>query len=241
MESTETGKILFETEIAGGWSWSHIIKRGTSIRLTDLEGGANVSALFYNAANVTERYNMGDTLKIQHISFLCKDRCIYSDMGRILMSFVADSCGWHDVICGVSNAEMIAHRFGQQSYQDFQNAFYRNGADSLLVELAKYGMDQRDFTEVVNFFSKVAVDAEGRLSFVEGFSRPGSFVELRAEMDTLLILDTGMHPLNPSPTYLVKPIQVLVTKSSPSDPRDSCRTFCPENERGFINTERYHL
>lgn len=241
MKDPNTGDILFETQIAGGWNWSHVVRRGTSIRLTDLEGGANVSALFYNSSEVTERYNMGDTLKIQHISFLCENRCIYSDMGRILMSITKDSCGWHDVICGVSNAELIGRRFGKQSYQDFQNTFYRNGTDSLLIELAKYGMGPRDFTEVVNFFSKVAVDAEGGLSFVESFSAPGSFVELRAEMDTLLVVDTGMHPLNPSPSYLEKPIQITVTNCPPPKADDPCRIFCPENQRGFINTERYHL
>jgi urea carboxylase-associated protein 2 len=241
MSTAETEHILFETEVAGGWNWSHVIKKGTAVRLTDLQGGANVSALFYNAANVTERYNMGDTLKIQHISSLCKGRCIYSDMGRILMSITEDTCGWHDVICGVSDFALIERRFGEKSYQDFRNSFHRNGYDSLLVELAKYGMGRRDFTETVNFFSKVGVDDDGSLAFVEAFSRPGDFVQLRAEMDTLLVLDTGMHPLNPAPTYQTKPVQVSVLPCSPAMPDDPCRTFCPENERGFINTAQYSL
>lgn len=241
MGKSETGKILLGKIIAGGWSWSHIVKRGTAVQLTDIEGGANVSALFYSAANVTERYNMGDTLKIQHISFLCKNRCIYSDMGRILMSITDDTCGWHDVICGVSDAGLIERRFGKKSYQDFRNSFYRNGYDSLLVELAKYGMGRRDFTEVVNFFSKVGVDAEGNLSFVESSSRAGDFVQLRAEMDTLLVIDTGMHPLNPAPSYQTKPVQVTLSTCPAALADDPCRTFCPENERGFINTTHYHL
>lgn len=236
----EPGNIVFEKVITGGWNWSHIIKRGTAVRLTDLEGGANVSALFYNAANLTERYNMGDTLKIQHISFLCKDRCIYSDMGRILMSITDESCAWHDVICGVSDAGLIERRFGKQSYQNSQNSFYRNGYDSLLIELAKHGLGRRDFTETVNFFSKVAVDEDGGLSFTENHSTPGSYVELRAEMDTLLVLDTGMHPLNPSKSYLEKPVQVTIATCPPALPDDRCRMFCPENERGFINTKQYY-
>lgn len=240
MGKFEPGTILFKKVITGGWNWSHIIKRGTAVRLTDLEGGANVSALFYNAANVTERYNMGDTLKIQHISFLCKDRCIYSDMGRILMSITDDSCGWHDVICGVSDSGLIERRFGEKSYQNFQNSFHRNGYDSLLVELAKHGLGRRDFTETINFFSKVSVAEDGSLSFIKDHSTPGSYVELRAEMDTLLILDTGMHPLNPSESYLEKPVQVSIRACNAALPDDSCRTFCPENERGFINTQQYY-
>ncbi|MDR2850182.1 MAG: urea carboxylase-associated family protein [Verrucomicrobiota bacterium] len=233
--------ILYETVVDGGWNFSHIIRRGRSVRFTDLEGGANVSALFYNAANVSERYNMGDTLKIQHISYLFKHACIYSDMGRILMSVTGDSCGWHDVICGVSDAKLIAERFGERTYQDARNDFHRNGYDSLLVELAKHGMGRRDFTETVNFFSKAAVDADGGLSFVEGHSPAGATVDLRAEMDTLLVLDTGMHPLNPSRTYLRKPVKITIFASEPAAADDPCRRLCPENERGFINTAHYYV
>lgn len=231
---------LYEKVIAGGWNWSHIVKRGTLIRLTDIEGGANASALFYNAANPSERYNMGDTLKIQHISSLCKGRCIYSDMGRILMSVVDESPGWHDVICGVSDAGLMEKRFGSRPYQEFRNDFYRNGYDSLLIELAKHGLGRRDFTETVNFFSKVAVDGDGNLGYVGSYSKAGDLVELRAEMDTLLVLDTGMHPLNPAPTYQRRPVRVSIHPCTPAAADDPCRLFCPENERGFINTADYY-
>jgi hypothetical protein len=241
ISSSHSENPLFEKTISGGWNWSHVIKKGTSVRLTDLEGGANASALFYNAHNYTERYNMGDTLKIQHISYVCKDRCIYSDMGRILMSIIEDSCGWHDVICGVSDAKFIAERFANKSYQLFQNGFTRNGYDSFLIELAKYGMGRRDFTETINFFSKVAVDGDGNISYIDNFSKAGDYVELRAEMDTLLVLDTGMHPLNPSHSYLEKPVKITIAACPPAQTSDGCRIFCPENERGFINTEQYHL
>ena len=239
MSATENQKKLYEKVVAGGWNWSHIVKRGTILRIEDIEGGANVAALFYNGANTTERYNMGDTLKIQHISFLKEGQCIYSDMGRILMSLVKESLGWHDVICGVSDAALITKRFGSKPYQEARNDFYRNGYDSLLIELAKHGLGRRDFTETVNFFSQVAVDDAGKLSFVEDYSKAGSFVELRAEMDTLVVLDTGMHPLNPSADYLRKPVRLTIHPAEPVGKDDPCRLFCPENERGFINTANY--
>lgn len=236
-----SSEILYEKEIEGGWNWSHVIRKGTVIRLTDIEGGGNASALFYNAHNFSERYNMGDTLKIQHISFIRENHCIYSDMGRILMSVVKETCGWHDAVCGVSNKKTIEDQFGSKSYQLFQNEFTRNGYDSLLVELAKHGMGRRDFTETINFFSKVAIDADGNLSFVEQFSKAGDYVELHAEMDTLLVLDTGMHSLNTSTRYLQKPIKVTVTACPPATVDDGCRNSCPENQRGFMNTELYTL
>ncbi len=55
-----------------GAHWSGVARRGTTLRLTDLEGGANVAALFYNYEEKLERYNMADTLKAQHTAFLTK-------------------------------------------------------------------------------------------------------------------------------------------------------------------------
>ncbi len=238
----QSGKpALYEKVIEGGWNWSHIVKRGKALRLTDLEGGANVSAIFFNAHNTSERYDMGDTLKIQHISSLGLHWCIYSDMGRILMSIVEDSCGWHDVICGVTYASHIRERFGEKTYQEHRNDFHRNGYDSMLVEMAKHGLGKVDFAEVVNFFSKVAVDPDGGLRYVEGFSKPGSVVELRAEMDTLVVLDAGMHPLNPAASYQRKPVLASIVACPPAGQDDPCRRKCPENERGFFNTELYHI
>lgn len=232
---------LHETIVEGGWNYSRVVRRGRTLRLTDLEGGANVSALFYNAANFTERYNMGDTLKIQHISALDKYTCIYSDMGRILMSITDSTIGGHDVICGTTYPDTIRSRFGEQTYQEVHNRFLRNGYDSLLVELAKHGLTKRDFTEVVNFFSQIKVDADGGLQFVEHASPPGGYVDLRAEMDTLIVLDTGMHPLNPAKEYQRKPVGITLFETPLAASDDPCRLFCPENERGFANTENYYL
>ncbi|WP_372799116.1 urea amidolyase associated protein UAAP1 [Pontiella sp.] len=234
-------KILYETVVSGGWNFSRIVRRGRTLRITDLEGGGNASALFYNADNYAERYNMGDTMKIQHISSLFKHACIYSDMGRVLMSIADTSNDWHDVICGVTYREDILKRFGTRTYQESHNDFYRSGFDSLTVELAKYGMTKRDFTNVVNFFSKTVIDADGNMTFVADASPAGSYVDLRAEMDTLVILDAGMHPLNPSDKYVAKPIGITLYESEPAAADDPCRLMCPENQRGFENSENYYL
>ena len=234
-------KVLCEQTIAGGWNYSRIVKRGQKIRLTDIEGGANASLMCYNAKNFTERFNLGDTLKIQHICRIAKNCCLYGDMGRILLSVVEDTVGWHDPLCGCTHANLIKERFGVKDYQTFHNDFYRNGYDSLLVEIGKHGMTKRDFTEIVNFFSKVVVTSDGKMTFVENNSKAGDYVELRAEMDTLVVIDTGMHPLNPSKEYLRKPVLVELMSCDVSNADDPCFTWCPENGRGYINTANYNL
>src|SRR5579871_1313555 len=125
----DTG-ILFEETVQPGATWSHVWKRGTTIRLTDIQGGANVGALFYNFECPLERYNMPDTLKAQHIARLTRGYVLFSDMGRILCSVVEDTCGWHDTITGHATAATMRAKFGEGSYQKLRNDFYRNTRDN---------------------------------------------------------------------------------------------------------------
>jgi hypothetical protein len=236
-----TPSILWEETIQPGASWSHVLKRGSVLRLTDLEGGLNVGAMFYNFECPVERFNMPDTLKAQHIARLTKGFVLYSDMGRILCSVAEDTVGWHDPIGGCSNAELVASKYGEASYQEHRNARHINGRETFLVEMGKWGLGPRDLGANMNFFSRVDVAADGALSFCPGNSTAGSFVELRAEMNVLAILHTCQHPLDPNPRYQPKPALLSYWHGQPAAAEDPCRLSRPENERGFALTERYFL
>lgn len=237
----QDGSVRFSELLPGGAMWSHVLKRGTALRLTDLEGGANVGALFFNFENLVERYNMPDTLKAQHIARLTAGSVLYSDMGRILCSVVADTVGWHDPISGCSDASLVLARYGPSSYQHSRNACVRNARDSFLTEMQKWGLGERDLSANVNFFSKVVVNDEGLMSFAPGNSRPGDYLELRAELNTLVVLNSCPHPLDPNPSFEPKPVQLTVRSVPPPGADDLCRNSRPENGRGFTLTERYFL
>lgn len=237
----EAPAVLWEDTIRGGSCWSHILKRGSALRITDVSGGANVGALLFNADNLVERYNMPDTLKAQHIAHLTQGFVLYSDMGRILCSITEDSLGWHDPIGGRANATMVEAKYGKASYQEHRNDFHRNTQDNFLVELSKYGLDRRDLSANINFFSKVVVQDDGHMTYQSEHSQPGSFVELRAEMNVLVVLDTCQHPLDPDPVYHPKTVNVSVKRVAAPAQDDPCRLSRPENARGFINTERYFI
>lgn len=237
IEGRPTGTPLWEENLRYGSHWSGVLRRGTTLRLTDVEGGANVAALFYNYEDRLERYNMADTLKAQHTAFLTKGCVCYSDMGRILCSITADTCGWHDTVTGVSNAVMVAEKYGRTRFQEQRNDFYKNGYDGLIGELGKYGLGKRDVVANVNFFSKITVADDGSMRFHEGASRAGAYVDLRFEMPSLVVLSTCQHPLDPSPDYRPLPVHIAAYPSGPVPKDDPCRTRCPENERGFRNTE----
>jgi urea carboxylase-associated protein 2 len=224
-----------------GASWSHVLKRGTALRITDIHGGANVGAIFYNFECPTERFNMPDTLKAQHIARLTEGYVLYSDMGRVLCSIIEDSVGWHDPLAGCSNRAMVSDLYGEARYQECRNEYHKNGRDSFLLELGKWGLGPRDLVANVNFFSRVDVGDDGSMSFHAGNSKPGSYVEVRAEMNALTILNTCQHPLDPNPKYDPKPVQLSIRRVPPAGPDDPCRISRPENARGFTLTERYFL
>ncbi len=218
-----------------------MLKRGTALRLTADGDHANVGALLLNADNPSERLNLPDTLKAQHIARLTTGAVLYSDMGRILCSITDDTLGWHDPLGGCSDAAMVAAKYGELIYQQARNEWHQNALDGFLIELAKYGLDSRDLMMNVNFFSKVEVGHDGGMRFVSGHAKAGSAVELRAEMNTLVILNTCQHPMDPATEYRQVPVELTVKRVAAPGPEDLCRTFRPENVRGFTLTERYFL
>jgi len=234
-------RILWTESVPGGCHWSGFVKRQTTLRLTDCDGGANASVLFFNQHEKLERYNMADTLKGQHTAFLTRGFVCYSDMGRVMCSITADTCGWHDTICGVSNATTVTARYGNHRFQEHRNDMYRNGRDGLLVELGKYGLGARDLVATVNLFSKAVVDDTGALVFQPGNAKAGDYVDLRFEMDCLLALSTAPHPLDTNPAYAPKRVMLAAWRSDAPGADDYCRNFRPENQRAFRNTEVLYL
>lgn len=233
--------VLWEETLPGGGAWSAVVRRGTTLRFTDVEGRANVSALMFNPVHPTERYNMPDTLKAQHTVYLTRGHVCYSDMGRVLCAIPEDSCGWHDTVCGVLDAAGLKSRYGEKRYQAHRNAMHRNGLDGLLVEMAKWGLGRRDLHANLNLFSKVVTDEAGALHFERGHRGPGQFVDLRFEMDVLLVLSAAPHPLDPATVYEPGAVRLTAWRSGTAGADDLCRLHCAENGRGYINTERSYL
>ena len=232
---------LYEELVPGGGHTSFVLKRGQLLRITDLEGGANASLLLLNAAEKSERLNLPDSLKCQHTAKLTAGHCLYSDMGRVLAAITADTCGWHDSFGGVLTATEVQEKYGNGNYQQLRNGFFRNGVDNLLVEMGKWNLNLQDLLMCLNLFSKVTVDSNGCFHFQPGNSKAGDYIELYAPMDTLVVLTALQHPMDPSPDYAPKPLQLSWHKVESDGISVLCRTSRPENQRGFHNTERLYI
>lgn len=232
---------LYEETVPGGGHTSFILRRGQTLRITDLEGGANISLMLLNAEQPSERLNLPDTLKGQHTARLTAGHCLYSDMGRVLAAITADTCGWHDAFGGVLDAAEVREKYGAGRYQELRNGFHRNGVDNLLVEMGKWNLDLQDLLMVLNLFSKVTVDAEGTFHFVPGHSQAGDYLELYAPMNTLVVLTALQHPMDPNPQYAPRPVRLSWMQSHSDGVDQACRHSRPENARAFHNTERFYL
>ena len=237
--SSTPGPVLWEETVPGGCHWSGVVRRGVSVRFTDREGGANCALLIFNFEEKTERYNMPDTLKAQHTAYLTRGNVCYSDMGRVLCSVSEDTAGWHDTVCGVADDALIERKYGVKRYQQHRNAMHRSGKEGFLKELSRWGMGRRDLHANLNLFSKVVADEAGGLHYVTGHSTAGAFVDLRFEMHALLVLSAAPHPLDPRTAYAPAPVKLTAWRSGTAPQDDPCRNARPENQRGFINTERY--
>jgi urea carboxylase-associated protein 2 len=224
--------------LPGSATWSGLLRRGSALELEDIEGGANVALLLLDAHRPSERLNVPDTLKAQHVARITTGVALYSDMGRVLASVIEDTCGWHDPLCGHGRQADVDAQYGPTTYAAQRNAVRRGAREELILELAKHGLGSRDLAATINLFSKVTVDAAGRLCLHVGASPPGSRIVLRADTDLLVLLNSAPHPLHRAPAGEPRPVGLAVRPVGVAGPDDPVRLACAENERGFAATDR---
>ena len=87
-----------------------------------------------------------------------------------------------------------------------------NCRDSFLLALSRYGggMGKRDLPNNINFFMNVPVTPAGELTFADGVSGPGRYVEMRAEMDVLVLISNCPQLNNPCNAYNPTPVRLQV-------------------------------
>lgn len=198
--------ILEDQTIPAGGHWGCVIKRKQILRIIDVEGQQAVDFLCYNAARPEERYNAADTMKIPGNIFLSKWTKLYSGLGNPLFTIIEDTCGRHDTIAGCCSAESNLIRYGRKGTA--------NCRDNLLKALAPFGLGARDIVANVNFFMSVPVDVDGAMAIVEGASKAGDYVDLRAEMDVLAVLSNCPQIHNPASGGKPTPIRVVIFKEA---------------------------
>ncbi len=197
--------LIYSEIVPPGSPWSGIIEKGQRLRITDLEGRQGVDFLCYNADRREERYHAPNTLKASGTLALTQGHVLYSDEARPIFTLVADTCGGHDTIGGCCSAPSNAMLYGVEACPGCRENF--------LEALAEFGMDRRDVVPNINFFCNVPVAADGRLAdtvFVESRSKPGDYVELRAEMRALALVSNCPQVNNPCNDGHPSPIRVEI-------------------------------
>lgn len=231
---------LWTITLRPGDKWSGIVGRGKQLRFTALEAGANVSMLLFSARDLTEKYNMPDTLKAQHTSHLTTGHVLMSDNGRVLAGIIQDRVGWHDPLGGCTTRAATNAKYGKTRYQELRNEWLRCGYENMTVELVRNGLGTRDAGPVVNLFSKVYCDEDGGMHFSPDHCPNNGTVTLRMEMDVLVVLSNTPNPLDPRTAYPSVPVRLEIAAAAPVDAKDVCVTHCPENRRAYENTWDYY-
>lgn len=198
------------TTVLAGDGHTLVIGRGQVLRIVDLEGNQAVDTLFYSAADPSERYSAVDTIREQGNIYLTAGTRLLSTEGNVLVTIVADTCGRHDTLGGACAAESNQVRYA------IEKRFMHSCRDTFLLTLARctHGMTKRDITANVNFFMNVPVTPEGKLTFEDGISGAGRYVEMRAEMDVRVLISNCPQLNNPCNGYNPTPVQLLVWSPS---------------------------
>ncbi len=195
---------VYDFTIPANRPWSHRVRAGQTLRIVDLEGCQAVDTLFYAAADFGERYSAQDTILEQGAAYVSAGTRLISNEGRVLATVTADSCGRHDTSAGACSCEANTMRFGHHT------RYMHACRENFLVEVGRWGMTKRDIVPNINFFMNVPVEADGRLAIVDGVSRPGDFVDIRAETDILCVISNCPQVNNPCNAFDPTPVRVLI-------------------------------
>ena len=202
----QTERAVLNHKLPSGEPYLLEIKQGQTLRIVDLEGNQAVDVIFYNAQDPAEHYSATDTMLAQGGIYLTTDTVLMSSEARSMLTIVADTCGRHDTLGGACAAESNTVRYA------LQKKFMHSCRDNYLIALqhADIGLGKRDLVPNVNFFMNVPVSADGSLKFEDGVSGPGKYVELRAEMDILMLVSNCPQLNNPCNAYNPTPAQFLI-------------------------------
>ena len=227
--------MVWESTVAAGGYAGKELRRGTRLQLQDLHGDACASMLVFNAERPVERLNVADTIKVQWNAYLGTGKLLLSDMGRVLMSIVADSAGTHDSFCGGSTARSNAATYG-----DGDNwGVHPNARDRFKLGVGKFGLGPKDIHPCINWFKGVRIAADGATQLEAGPFAPGRSLTLRAEMNVIVVLANCPHRLDTRPAYTVTPVRATAWRGATTPADDPIRNATPEGLRAFLNVEDY--
>jgi urea carboxylase-associated protein 1 len=195
---------VLDVTVGPGEPWARVLARHQVLRIVDLEGNQAVDTLLYDAHDHENRYSAADTMRAQGNIFLTTGSRLLSSEGTTLATIVDDTCGRHDTAGGACSAESNTCRFGHQTRS------MHNCRDNFLHGMSRLGMGKRDLVPNINFFMNVPVTADGHLDIVDGISRPGAYVELRADTDVLVLISNCPQLNNPCNGWNPTPIRLLV-------------------------------
>ena len=197
---------IYRYVIPAGEPWIYEIQKGRYFRIVDLHGNQAVDTLFYNARDYSERYSAQDTIQQQRNIYLTTGTKLISTCGRPLLTIVADTCGRHDTLGGAcaNESNMVRYAIEKRHMHACRSSFLKAVIDWDHV------MSKRDITSNINFFMNVPVTPEGKLSFEDGISEPGKYVEMSAEIDVLALISNCPQLNNPCNAYNPTPVEVLI-------------------------------
>ena len=184
--------------------WAHVVRKGQTLRIIDLEGNQAVDCILYNPHDPAERYSSCETVVAQRNIFLTTGTVLMSNEGNPMMTITADTCGRHDTTGGACSCESNTLRYGHHTRH--QHACVEN----FLYALGRHGLGKRDMVSNINWFMNVPVEPDGALGIVDGISAPGKYLDLRAEMDTLVVISNCPQINNPCNGFNPTPVRVLI-------------------------------
>ncbi|MER2107613.1 MAG: urea amidolyase associated protein UAAP2 [Solibacillus sp.] len=206
VQTVEEMQVIYEETVLAGDGWSYILEPGQVLRIVDLEGNQAIDTLFYAADDATDHYSAINTIQRQQNLYLTTGSVLVAESGLELVEIIADKVGRHDTVGGACSAQSNTVRYAHETLP------MHNCRDTFMLQLEKYGTQftKRDLAPNVNFFMNVPVSSDGSLTFADGISQPGYYLDLRAIARTLVVISNCPQLNNPCNAYNPTSMKAIV-------------------------------
>jgi uncharacterized protein YcgI (DUF1989 family) len=155
------------------------VQKGQTIRVVDVEGGQVSDLVCFTRQDIEEYLSSGRTIDYNEKLFLSTGDILYSNRSNRMLTIVEDPVGKHDFLFAPCSQEMF-----RLTYDETQP--HPNCLNNLASALGQYGVKAFQIPTAFNIFMNVEVSTSGEVAVKPPLSKPGDFIDLRAETDLIV-------------------------------------------------------
>ena len=172
-------RVINELVLEARTGTAFTISKGQILRISDIEGGQVADLVSYTAQSPQEYLSSPRTMDYNNKIYFSTGDVLYSDQSRPMWTITDDTVGKHCFLFAPCDQRMFEISYGVT--EPHPNCF-----DNLSGSLSHFGIQPNQIFIPFNVFMNGKIADTGQIDIQPPLSKPGDFIDLRAEADMIV-------------------------------------------------------